>query len=60
MEVLVSADKDNGGSVDIKEFMEAIVDTNSIISKDQMRETFEKYDEDNGGSLDHEEIQILF
>ena len=56
MEVLVSADKDNGGSVDIKEFMEAIVDTNSIITKDQMRETFEKYDEDNGGSLDHEEI----
>jgi len=60
MEVLVSADKDNGESVDIKEFMEAIVDTNSIISKDQMRETFEKYDEDNGGSLDHEEIQVLF
>ena len=56
IEVLNTADEDNSGSVDIQELMAAIVDTNSVIGKDQIQETFEKYDDDNGGSLDYEEI----
>ena len=40
--------------------MAALTDINSIITEDQIKETFEKYDEDGGGSLDYHEIQTLF
>ena len=40
--------------------MAALTDINSIITEDQIKETFEKYDEDDGGSLDYHEIQTLF
>ena len=40
MEVLLSADEDNSGNVDIHEFMQAILDTNSVIKEEEMRAAF--------------------
>ena len=57
MEVLREADKDNSGSVDINEYMTAIINVNSIIDKDLIKEYFVKYDDDNSGCLDYEKIK---
>lgn len=40
MEVLLSADEDNSGNVDIHEFMQAILNTNAVIDEEQMKEAF--------------------
>ena len=60
MEFLRLADLNNSGSVDIREFMTAIVDTSLVINDQQIRETFDKYDDDNSGSLDLVELELLF
>ena len=56
MKLLMAADVDKSGYVDIKELMAVIVDTNSVIAKDHIKETFEKFDINNSGYLDHTEI----
>lgn len=60
MEVLMAADGTKSGSFDIKELMAAIVDLDSVITKDEIQETFQKHDYDNRGRLDYLEIQSLF
>ena len=40
--------------------MAAIVDLDSVITKDEIQETFQKHDYDNRGRLDYLEIQSLF
>ena len=60
MEFLRIADRNNSGTVDIREFMVAIVDTNKVMTDQQIRETFDKYDDDNSGSLDLVEMELLF
>lgn len=56
MEVLIIADEDNSGTIDIQEFMPAIVNVNAQITEQQIKETFDKYDDDNSGTLDVDEI----
>jgi len=40
MEVLLAADEDNSGNVDIHEFMQAILETNAVIKEEDMRAAF--------------------
>ena len=60
LEVLLQADEDNSGNVDIHEFMSAILDANTVMPAHKMKEAFEKFDDDNSGCLDYDEIQVLF
>ena len=60
MEILRIADRNNSERVDIQELMAAIVDINLVITDQQIRDTFDKYDDDNSGSLEYEEMELLF
>ena len=60
MEVLIIADQDDSGSVDIPELMAAIINLNAIITLQQQKEIFEQFDDDKSASLDLKEVHLLF